>query len=112
MLIKKGLLFFTALAFLAFAGQASAGPNANAVLTVDVDASDNKMDDGNTSGSAVAGTDIVVEVFVNGLAGPIVRWCGRLLIRDKVTVKGATAATGGFFALGHNIEYCLYWCCS
>ena len=98
MLIKKGLLFFTALAFLAFAGQASAGPNANAVVTVDIDASDNKMDDGNTSGSAVAGTDIVVEVFVNGLAGPISG--GVVTIdSDKVTVKGATAATG-FFALG------------
>ena len=98
MLIKKGLLFFTALAFLAFAGQVSAGPNANAVLSVDIDASDNKTDDGNTSGSAVAGTDIVVEVFVNGLAGPISG--GVVTIdSDKVTVKSATAAAG-FFALG------------
>ena len=98
MLIKKGLLFFTALAFLAFAGQVSAGPNANAVMSVDIDASDNKTDDGNTSGSAVAGTDIVVEVFVNGLAGPISG--GVVTIdSDKVTVKSATAATG-FFALG------------
>ena len=98
MLIKKGLLFFTALAFLAFAGQASAGANANAVVSVDIDASDNKTDDGNTSGTAVAGTDIVVEVFVNGLAGPIV---GGVVTfdTDKLTVKSAAPATG-FFALG------------
>ena len=72
MFLKKGLLLITALALLAFVGQASAGPNANAVLSLDIDASDNKMDDGNTSGTVVgAGTDVVVEVFISGLAGPI-----------------------------------------
>ena len=98
MFLKRGLLFFTALAFLAFAGQASAGPNANAVLSVDIDASDNKMNDGNTSGSAVAGTDVVVEVFISGLAGPIV---GGVVTfdTDKLTVKSAAPAAG-FFALG------------
>ena len=98
MFFKKGLLFFTALMLLAFVGQASAGPNANAVVGVDIDASGNQMNDGNTSGTAVAGTDVVVEVFISGLAGPIV---GGVVTfdTDKLTVKSATAATG-FFALG------------
>ena len=98
MFLKKGLLFFTALALLAFVGQASAGPNANAVVGVDIDASDNKMNDGNTSGTAVAGTDVVVEIFISGLAGPIV---GGVVTfdTDKLTVKSATPAAG-FFALG------------
>ena len=98
MFFKKGLLFFTALMLLAFVGQASAGPNANAVVGVDIDASGNQMNDGNTSGIAVAGTDVVVEVFISGLAGPIV---GGVVTfdTDKLTVKSATAATG-FFALG------------
>ena len=98
MFFKKGLLFFTALMLLAFVGQASAGPNANAVVGVDIDASGNQMNDGNTSGIAVAGTDVVVEIFISGLAGPIV---GGVVTfdTDKLTVKSATAATG-FFALG------------
>ena len=52
MLIKKGLLFFTALAFLAFAGQASAGPNANAdgdrLIMVADGGAGNQMDEGVT----------------------------------------------------------------
>ena len=98
MFLKKGLLFFTALALLAFVGQASAGPNANAVVGVDIDASDNKMNDGNISGTAVAGTDVVVEIFITGTAGPLV---GGVVTfdTDKLTVKSATPATG-FFALG------------
>ncbi len=98
MFLKRGLLFFTALAFLAFVGQASAGPNANAVLSVDIDASDNKMNDGHTSGTAVAGTDVVVEIFISGLAGPIVG--GEITFdTDKLTVKSATSAAG-LFVLG------------
>ncbi len=98
MFLKKGLLFFTALALLAFVGQASAGPNANAVVGVDIDASDNKMNDGNISGTAVAGTDVVVEIFITGSSGPLV---GGVVTfdTDKLTVKSATPATG-FFALG------------
>ncbi len=98
MFLKKGLLFFTALALLAFVGQASAGPNANAVVGVDIDASDNKMNDGNISGTAVAGTDVVVEIFITGTAGPLV---GGVVTfdTDKLTVKSAAPATG-FFALG------------
>ena len=87
MFFKKGLLFITALALLVLVGQASAGPNANAVLSLDIDASDNKMDDGNTSGTvAGAGTDVVVEVFITGLAGPIIG--GELSFdTDMLTVK-------------------------
>ena len=98
MFLKKGLLFFTALALLAFVGQASAGPNANAVVGVDIDASDNKMNDGNISGTAVAGTDVVVEIFITGSSGPLV---GGVITfdTDKLTVKSAAPATG-FFALG------------
>ncbi len=42
-------LLLIILTLLVFAGQASAGPNANAVVSVDIDASDNKMNDGNTA---------------------------------------------------------------
>ncbi len=72
----------------------TSGPNVNAVLSLDIDASNNKMDDGNTSGTvAGAGTDIVVEVFVNGLAGPIIG--GELSFdTDMLTVKGAVVTTG------------------
>ena len=94
MFFKKGLLFFTALMLLAFVGQASAGPNANAVVAVDIDASDNKMNDGNTSGIAVAGTDVVVEVFITGLTGPIVG-AEVTFDTDKLTVKSAAPTAGG-----------------
>ena len=94
MFFKKGLLFFTALMLLAFVGQASAGPNANAVVAVDIDASDNKMNDGNTSGTAVAGTDVVVEVFITGLTGPIVG-AEVTFDTDKLTVKSAAPTAGG-----------------
>ena len=99
MFFKKGLLFITALALLVLVGQASAGPNTNAVLSLDIDASDNKMDDGNTSDTvAGAGTDVVVEVFITGLAGPIIG--GEFSIdTDMLTVKSA-AVTPGLSVLG------------
>ena len=98
-MLKKGLLFITALALLALVGQASAGPNATAVLSLDIDASDNKMNDGNTSGTVEgAGTDVVVEVFITGLAGPIIG--GEFSIdTNRLTVKSA-AATPGLSVLG------------
>ena len=98
MFFKKGLLFITALALLVLVGQASAGPNANAVLSLDIDASDNKMDDGNTSGTvAGAGTDVVVEVFITGLAGPISG--GELSFdTDMLTIKSVVVGAG--FLLG------------
>ena len=76
MLIKKGLLFFTALAFLAFAGQASAGPNANATVTIDLVAdggAGNQMDEGVHSGNVSGqGTKIVVEVFAKGVTTSLI----------------------------------------
>ena len=77
----------------------AAGPNANAVLSLDIDASDKKMNDGNTSGTvAGAGTDVVVEVFITGLAGPILG--GQFSIdTDMLTVQSA-AATPGLAVLG------------
>ena len=76
MFLKRGLLFFTALAFLAFAGQASAGPNANATVTIDLIAdggAGNQMDEGVHSGNVSGeGTKIVVEVFAKGVTTSLV----------------------------------------
>ena len=71
MFLKRGLLFFSALAFLAFAGQASAGPNANATVTIDLitdGGAGNQMDDGVHAGIVAGeGTKIAVEVFAKGV---------------------------------------------
>ena len=71
MFFKKGLLFITALALLVLVGQASAGPNANAVLSLDLivdGGAGNQMDDGVTSGMVSGqGTTIAVEVFATGV---------------------------------------------
>ena len=76
MFLKRGLLFFIALAFLAFAGQASAGPNANATVTIDLIAdggAGNQMDEGVHSGNVSGeGTKIVVEVFAKGVTTSLV----------------------------------------
>ena len=76
MLIKKGLLFFTALAFLAFAGQASAGANANATVSIDLIAdggAGNQTDDGVHAGNVSGeGTKIAVEIFAQGVTTSLV----------------------------------------
>ena len=76
MFLKRGLLFFTALAFLAFAGQASAGPNANATVTIDLitdGGAGNQTDDGVHSGNVSGqGTKIAVEVFAKGVTTSLV----------------------------------------
>ena len=76
MLIKKGLLFFTALAFLAFAGQASAGSNANATVSIDLIAdggAGNQTDDGVHAGNVSGeGTKIAVEIFAQGVTTSLV----------------------------------------
>ncbi|MXX12287.1 MAG: T9SS type A sorting domain-containing protein [Gemmatimonadetes bacterium] len=76
MFLKRGLLFFSALAFLAFAGQASAGPNANATVTIDLitdGGAGNQMDDGVHSGTVSGeGTKIAVEVFAKGVTTSLV----------------------------------------
>ena len=75
MFFKKGFLFVTTLALLAFAGQASAGPNANAMLSLDLipdGGSGNQTDDGVTSGTVSGqGTKIAVEVFAKGVTTPL-----------------------------------------
>lgn len=80
MSFKKGLLFITALASLAFVGQTFAGPNANATLSLDLipdGGPGNQTDDGVTSGTVSGqGTKIAVEVFAKGvttsLAGVVI----------------------------------------
>ncbi|MXZ08270.1 MAG: hypothetical protein F4Y79_02390 [Gemmatimonadetes bacterium] len=75
MLLKKGLLFTITLALLAFAGQASAGPNANATVSLDLisdGGAGNQIDNRVTSGT-VSGQDtkIAVEVFAKGVTTPL-----------------------------------------
>ena len=76
MLLKKGLLFIITLALLAFAGQASAGPNANATVSLDLIANagtGNQIDNRVTSGT-VSGQDtkIAVEVFAKGVTTTLI----------------------------------------
>ena len=75
MFFKKAFLFITTLALLAFVGQASAGPNANAMLSLDLipdGGSGNQTDDGVTSGTISGqGTKIAVEVFAKGVSTPL-----------------------------------------
>ena len=76
MFLKKRFLFSTALALLAFASQASAGPNANATLSLDLISDGgpgNQTDDGVTSGTVSGqGTKIAVEAFAKGVTIPLV----------------------------------------
>ena len=76
MFLKKGFLFSTALALLAFLSQASAGPNANAMLSLDLipdGGAGNQTDDGVTSGTVSGqGTKIAVEVFAKSVTTPLV----------------------------------------
>ncbi len=82
MLPRRTLLLIAAVAVVAFAGQAFAGPNASAVLSLDLipgGGSGNRTDDGVTSGTVSGrGTTIAVEVFATGvrtsLAGMIIKF--------------------------------------
>ena len=71
MFLRKGLLFFALLGLLICTGEATAGPNANAVLSLDLIADGgvgNQIDDGVTSGTVSGqGTRIAVEVFATGV---------------------------------------------
>ncbi|MCE2434887.1 MAG: hypothetical protein J4F29_18480 [Candidatus Latescibacteria bacterium] len=76
MLRKNGFLFITAIALLAFAGQASAGPNDNATISLDLIADggagnqiDNRVTAGTVSGQ---GTKIAVEVFAKGVTTSLI----------------------------------------
>ena len=83
MFFKKRLSFITALALLTFAGQASAGPNANAMLLLDLipdGGAGNQTDDGVTSGTVSGqGTKIAVEVFAKGVTTPL---AGMVIVFD------------------------------
>ena len=76
MLLKKGLVFIITLALLAFTGQASAGPNANATVSLDLIAnagSGNQTDNGVTSGTVSGqGAKIAVEVFAKGVTTTLI----------------------------------------
>ena len=76
MFFKKGFLFVTVFALLAFAGHASAGPNANAILSLDLipdGGPGNQTDEGVTSATVSGqGTKIAVEVFAQGVTTPLV----------------------------------------
>ena len=75
MLFKKRFLFITALALLAFVSQVSAGPNANATLSLDLipdGGPGNQTDEGVTSGTVSGqGTKIAVEIFAKGVTTPL-----------------------------------------
>ena len=76
MLLKKRFMFFVVLALLICVGQAAAGPNANAVVSLDLIAdggAGNQRDDGVTSGTVSGqGTKIAVEVFAKGVTTSLV----------------------------------------
>ena len=76
MFVKKGFLFFTALALLVFVDQASAGPNANATVTIDLltDGGTGNQIDNRVTSDTVSGQDtkIAVEIFAKGVTTPLV----------------------------------------
>ena len=75
MFLRRGFLFFAILGLLICTGKAAAGPNANAVLSLDLIAdggAGNQRDDGVTSGTVSGqGTEIAVEVFATGVTTPL-----------------------------------------
>ena len=97
-MLKKGLLFAVAL-MLVFAGNALAGPNATAVIGLDVDASGNGTDEGVTSATA-AGTDAIsVELFTAPIAGPVVGLDVLFDLDQAVVAVSDFAPPSGFFKL-------------
>ena len=76
MLLKKSFLFSAVLVLLVFVGQASAGPNANATVSLDLIAdggAGNQRDDGVTSGTVSGqGTKIAVEVFAKDVTTSLI----------------------------------------
>ncbi len=75
MFLRKGILFFVLFGLLVCTGEATAGSNANAVLSLDWIAdggAGNEIDDGVTSGTVSGqGTKIAVEVFATGVTTPL-----------------------------------------
>ncbi|MDE0085448.1 MAG: dockerin type I domain-containing protein [Candidatus Poribacteria bacterium] len=75
MFLRKGLFLFVLFGLLICTGEATAGPNANAVLSLDLIAdggAGNQIDNGVTLGTVSGqGTKIVVEVFAKGVTTPL-----------------------------------------
>ena len=73
---RRAVLAFAAIVSLAIAGQAIAGPNANAVLALDLIAdggAGNRTDDGVITGTVSGdGQTIAVEVFATGVSTPLI----------------------------------------
>jgi len=99
MFLKKSFLFALALT-LVFAGNAMAGPNAAAVIGLDIDKSGNATNEGVTSATA-AGTDAIeVEFFTTPIAGPVVGADIVLDLDQTVVQVTGFAQANGLFALG------------
>jgi len=99
MFLKKSFLFALALT-LVFAGKAMAGPNAAAVIGLDIDASGNTTNEGVVSATATGTNPITVELFTAPIAGPVVG--ADILFNLDAAVVGVTSFTqaNGFFTLG------------
>jgi hypothetical protein len=99
MFVKKGFLFAAALVFM-FAGKALAGPNATAVIGLDIDASGNATNENVISATATGTSGIKVELFSAPLAGTMVG--GDLILDLDPAVIKLTSFTqaAGLFTLG------------
>ena len=101
MLLKKRFMFFVVLALLVFAGQAAAGPNANAVVSLDLIAdggAGNQRDDGVTSGTVSGqGTKIVVEVFAKDVVTSLLAIAVEFDFDSSVLVLDADVGDRGVF---------------
>lgn len=99
MFLKKSFLFALALT-LVFAGKAMAGPNADAVIGLDLDASGNTTNEAVVSATATGTDPITVELFTAPIAGPVVG--ADILFDLDQAVVGVTgfAQANGFFTLG------------
>jgi VCBS repeat-containing protein len=102
-MLKKGIFIATAL-MLVFASNALAGPNATAVVGLDIDATPDNTNDGVISGTATGTDPIVVELFTAPLAGPIVG-ANIVFNIDQAVVQvssfaNASNVSGTMFALG------------
>ena len=103
MFLKKGILFFAILGLLICTGEATAGLNANAVLSLDLIAdggAGNERDDGVTSGTVSGqGTKIAVEVFAKGVTTPLL---GVRIVFDfdeSVLTYGGARSSASLFTL-------------
>jgi hypothetical protein len=103
MFLKKGVLFFAALALLVFAGKAEAGPYASSVIGMDIvtaASAANSTDDKVLAATATGTTAIVVELFTTPTAGAV-NGADILFDLDPAVVQvTGFAQPSGFFTLG------------